>query len=258
MTYATMSHMHSRSEKRKELLIFLYLVVVSSLLLMKYSTSSPAYFMNQWVDTDASLTVGRSILQGIVPYRDLFDQRGPLLYLISALCSIFEFPNTFFGFYIYEVLCGGIFLYFCRKLLHVFSGESADVFLATAPFFYWLLLREADFGLGGSPEELCLPAISIALYSNTSYTPERTVDVSERNMDRALCRLRVLDQIQYDGIVCRSCNCVSDQLWNAVRMEADRQCSSRSDYRNRDNVIPCFPIFRTEPCAFRYVHGVFC
>ena len=164
MTYATMSHMHSRSEKRKELLIFLYLVVVSSLLLMKYSTSSPAYFMNQWVDTDASLTVGRSILQGIVPYRDLFDQRGPLLYLISALCSIFEFPNTFFGFYIYEVLCGGIFLYFCRKLLHVFSGESADVFLATAPFFYWLLLREADFGLGGSPEELCVPALMITLY----------------------------------------------------------------------------------------------
>lgn len=164
MTYATISNMHIKSEKRKDLLIFLYFMGISSLLLIKYSTSSPAYLTNQWVDTNASLTVGKSILQGIVPYKDLFDQRGPLLYLISAICSLFELSNPFFGFYIYEALCGGIFLFYCRKLLQVFSQECSDVFLSTASLFYWLLLREPNFGLGGSPEELCVPALMITLY----------------------------------------------------------------------------------------------
>ena len=120
--------------------------------------------MNLWVDTNANMTVGRGMLSGIVPYRDLFEQRGPWLYFIYALCSMIKASTSFFGVYLYEALCTTVFLFVSWKLLKVYSTAGSDLFVVTSPLFLWLLLRAPSFGLGGSPEELCLPAISIALY----------------------------------------------------------------------------------------------
>ena len=151
-------------EKRKNLQIFVWFLIAAAILLIKYSGCSPAYFTNTWVDTNANMTVGKSILDGIVPYKDLFEQRGPWLYFINAFCSLFKAGNPFFGVYLYEVLCGGVFLYFCWKTILVFSRKSADIFVITSPLYFWLLLQETSFGGGGSPEELCLPALMCSLF----------------------------------------------------------------------------------------------
>lgn len=153
-----------KSLKKKNYQVLLWFLVASALLLIKYSGSSPAYFINTWVDTNANMTVGKSIRYGIVPYKDLFEQRGPWLYFINAFCSLFSAYNPFFGVYLYEVMCGGVFLFFCWKTLKIFSKESADFFLISSPLFFWMILREPSFGMGGSPEELCLPVLMASLY----------------------------------------------------------------------------------------------
>lgn len=150
--------------RKRNIGVFFWLLVVSSALLLKYSTSSPLYFMNLWVDTNANMTVARGILNGIVPYRDLFEQRGPWLYFIYALCSMIKGSTSFFGVYLYEVFCTAVFLFVSWKLLKVYSEASSQLFVITSPIFLWLLLRAPSFGLGGSPEELCLPALSITFY----------------------------------------------------------------------------------------------
>ena len=45
------------------------------------SKSSPLYPMNDWVDVNCFFTVGRGMLHGLVPYRDLYEQKGDLLSL---------------------------------------------------------------------------------------------------------------------------------------------------------------------------------
>ena len=154
--------MQSVTKKNRQ--AFLWFLLASAMLLMKYSGSSPAFFINTWVDTNANMTVGKSILYGVVPYKDLFEQRGPWLYFINAFCSLFRVSNPFFAVYLYEVICGGVFLFFCWKTLKIFSEECADFFLVSSPLYYWMILREPSFGMGGSPEELCVPALMTSLY----------------------------------------------------------------------------------------------
>ena len=40
-------------------------------------------------------SVGKLWMSGIVPYRDFFDNKGPLLFLINAVAYIFPFPRFF-------------------------------------------------------------------------------------------------------------------------------------------------------------------
>ena len=45
------------------------------------STCSPLYPFNPWDDANCFFTLGRGIIHGLVPYRDLYEQKGPLLTL---------------------------------------------------------------------------------------------------------------------------------------------------------------------------------
>ena len=38
--------------------------------------------MNNWVDENAFFTVGKAWGHGLIPYRDMFEQKGPVLFLI--------------------------------------------------------------------------------------------------------------------------------------------------------------------------------
>ena len=52
------------------------------------SKSSPLYPMNDWVDVNCFFTVGRGITHGMVPYLDLYEQKGPLIYFLYALAAL--------------------------------------------------------------------------------------------------------------------------------------------------------------------------
>ncbi|MBQ4436722.1 MAG: hypothetical protein II879_11600 [Clostridia bacterium] len=52
--------------------------LVSFAVLTVCSKNSILYPMNDWVDVNCFFTVGRGITHGLVSYRDLYDQKGPL------------------------------------------------------------------------------------------------------------------------------------------------------------------------------------
>ena len=62
------------------------LVISAAVTITIVSACSPLYPFNPWDDANCFFTVGRGIIHGLVPYRDLYEQKGPLLYLFS-LCS---------------------------------------------------------------------------------------------------------------------------------------------------------------------------
>ena len=73
---------------KNPLLRFLFACAASFLVLAVCSKSSFLYPMNDWVDVNCYFTVGRGILHGLVPYRDLYEQKGPLVYYVYALASL--------------------------------------------------------------------------------------------------------------------------------------------------------------------------
>ena len=62
-----------------------YCFFLSILFLLICTKSSPLYPFNDWVDSNAFFTMGKGMINGKVLYRDLFEQKGPLLYFIHGL-----------------------------------------------------------------------------------------------------------------------------------------------------------------------------
>ena len=81
-----------------------FFLVAAAAILMVCSMNSWLYPLNPWSDVNILGTMGREMLKGQVPYRDLFDHKGPLIYFLFGLCQ-WLIPGTYHGLYLLEVLC---------------------------------------------------------------------------------------------------------------------------------------------------------
>ena len=75
---------------------------LAALMLLFASQCSPLYPINLWDDANCLLTVGRVMQRGGVLYRDIYEQKGPLLYLIHALAACIS-DTSFWGVYVLEI-----------------------------------------------------------------------------------------------------------------------------------------------------------
>lgn len=137
--------------------------LMSTLFLLVCTKSSPLYPMNDWVDVNCFFTMGKSILHGIVPYAELYEQKGPVLYFMYAIAALIS-DSTFFGVFLLEVVTFGLFLYFSGKIAEIFLGKTSLVYFIIA-FLAALVPISKAFAHGGGCEELCLFMLVYSLYS---------------------------------------------------------------------------------------------
>lgn len=143
----------SREDRRLLFCVALVTVSVCSL-------SSPLYPFNDWVDANCFFTVGKSMLYGIVPYRDLYEQKGPLLYALYALCYPIS-HRSFLGGWLLEIAAAWAFLSLAWKSHLLLTGRRDPIFLfLTAALVYTV----PAFLKGGSAEELSLPLLMLSFY----------------------------------------------------------------------------------------------
>ena len=140
---------------------YLYCLVVSFVVLMFTSKNSFLYPVNDWVDANAFFTVGKSMFSGVVPYRDLFEQKGLILYFIYGIGSLISF-KSFIGVFILEVISFSVFLYFAHKIFNLFLDEKNSIILL--PVLSTLICTSFAFTHGGGCEEFCFPYLCIGLY----------------------------------------------------------------------------------------------
>lgn len=148
---------------KKNSILLGWSMLLSVLLIGLASKSSPLYPLNDWVDVNCFFTMGRGVLDGIVPYRDLYEQKGPLLYFVYAVISLFS-RDSFFGVYLLEALTFGLFLYFSGKLAQLYLEESKVVYLLVA-VLGTALVNSWSFTHGGSVEQLSLFMLIYGMYS---------------------------------------------------------------------------------------------
>lgn len=119
--------------------------------------SSPLYITNPWVDSNAMFTMGRAFLHGYVPFKDIIDQRGPMLYLLFSVGAIIR-ENNFFGIFLIQVVNMLVVYVLTWKLANTFKMKIIDT--------KWLallgptvLLATNAYSMGGSPEEFAFTSI---------------------------------------------------------------------------------------------------
>ena len=89
--------------KKRRLLLLGWSLISAAAVLVICSKSSPLYPMNDWVDVNCFFTVGRGIVRGKMPYLDLYEQKGPLLYLFFALAALLS-GDSFLGVFLLETV----------------------------------------------------------------------------------------------------------------------------------------------------------
>lgn len=146
---------------KKNILIVLYAFLTSLICLALASKNSFLYPFNDWVDANAFFTVGKSMMNGIVPYKDLFEQKGPFLYFIYGIGSLISF-KSFIGIFFLEVLFWTVSLIYLYKILKRFLNTKTSLIIL--PIFMSLIVTTKAFTHGGSAEEFCAPFFFITLY----------------------------------------------------------------------------------------------
>ncbi len=145
----------------KEYLIC-FITAVSSMSLL--STSSPLYPFNLWDDTNVYFTMGRVVLGGLVPYRDVYEQKGPIWFFIQALCALIS-DDSFLGVYILETIMCSIFIIFSWKITKLFINiKEHDNYIFGVIILSGLIYSSNMFHLGGSTEEFSFPLLAIVMY----------------------------------------------------------------------------------------------
>lgn len=160
------------SKHKEKLLIILYCFVISFIILLFTSKCSFLYPFNDWVDANAFFTMGKGMVHGLVPYRDLFEQKGPLLFLIYGIGSLIS-HTTFFGIFILEVASWTISLYYSYKIITLFLSKKYA--LGILPIYTAFLCTSRAFVHGGGAEEFCLPFLSITLYYFVLFFKEQNI-----------------------------------------------------------------------------------
>lgn len=149
-----------RTARKEKWNIGLFCLTASAVLLLLCSQCSPLYPINVWGDANCLLTVGRVMKAGGVVYRDIYEQKGPTLYLLHMIAACMS-DGSFLGVYVLEVLSFAAVLYLaCRMMLRRMSARAA---CALAALLGACVLTGGAFSRGDSAEEFCLPYLMAAL-----------------------------------------------------------------------------------------------
>lgn len=148
------------------LVIWGFCLFLSSTFLLFCTKSSPLYPFNDWVDANAFFTMGKGMINGKILYRDLFEQKGPLLYFLHGLSYLIS-ARTFLGVFIIEVISFTFFLFFSFKSLSLFLNDRLA--LIYLPIITAFILNLKSFSHGDSAEEFCIPLLAISFYYLLKY-----------------------------------------------------------------------------------------
>lgn len=139
----------------------LWCAAAAAVALFLCSKSSPLFVLNDWMDANIFFTMGKSMFQGRLLYRDVFDHKGPVLYLLYGLGWLLDHTG-FTGVWLLEVLAFAAFLYLGLCTAALFLPRPLSPAWAVVPAAATAASRA--FSHGGSAEEFLLPLLAAALY----------------------------------------------------------------------------------------------
>ena len=135
---------------RQNARVLAYALLVAAAVLFFCSKSSFGYPINDWSDANIYFTIGKGMTRGQVVYRDLYDHKGPLLFILYALGAAIS-DTSFIGVFALEALSLAAAVYAGWRTVRLF-GEGRLTLLAM-PLLAAATCCCTAFTQGGSAEE---------------------------------------------------------------------------------------------------------
>ncbi len=154
-------------DRFRNIFVILAILFISFITLAICSKSSFLYPINDWGDANIYFDIAKGIIHGMVPFRDLYDQKGPFIYFIYALGVIFD-ERDFLGIFILEIIAASVFLYFVYKSVKLYC--KSDMAFFSIPLIAFAVYSSKSFCHGGSAEEFILPMYMMIFYKWLVFT----------------------------------------------------------------------------------------
>ena len=146
-------------ENREKLWIagICFLAAIAFITIYSYSTS-PRYPYYYGSDSAQFQTMGMAWAAGKIPYRDVFDHKGPMAFLPDMVSYALFGSN--FGLYLIQILCMFIDLAAVFQISWLFIKGKGACFVAVA---ITAAVFAMDFLGGNFGEEYCLPFVFVSI-----------------------------------------------------------------------------------------------
>ena len=147
--------------KSKKFSFIFYVLVVSTILMTFTSMTSFLFPIHTGVDQNCFFTVGKSMLDGRVLYRDIFEQKGPLLYFIHMVGALIS-RDTFIGVYLLQIINMAVLMYYFGKISDLFLSPSKKYIVSSVSALFIVISN--CFSKGDNAEEFCMTFLAISIY----------------------------------------------------------------------------------------------
>ncbi|MGB4613282.1 MAG: hypothetical protein WBH68_03105 [Erysipelotrichaceae bacterium] len=153
---------------RENIFIFLFLFILAWLFLLQ----SPLSIIGDGetgIDSSVFKTVALYMQSGFMPYKDVFDHKGPLIYIINYIGNIINYFN---GVWYIELLFLTVTFTSIYKIAHIFTSSFNSiltVLLSSTPLF--LFLEGGNF-----TEEYAMTFISVSLFIFIDYFQNNVIN----------------------------------------------------------------------------------
>jgi hypothetical protein len=113
---------------------------------------SPLYKYTDFVDIPTMMDMAKAMIHGLVPFRDVFEQRGPYMYMINLISCL---PgNSIHWVWVLELINFGILYALFYKTARLTVNEKHSKWLACISVI--LIPISSTFNQGAAPEEFML------------------------------------------------------------------------------------------------------
>lgn len=163
------------NEIRNNIFVYVLLGLISLLFVYFVSCSTSPFYPYYYGDDSAQFqTIGRAWADGLIPYIDMFDHKGPLIFFIDMLG--FCMTGSSMGIMLLQVVFLFVTLVAFYKMTQLATSSKCygicAVILSLSVFHF-------VYSRGNFTEEYCLPFVSICTYFQIKYL---TVSLEQKQL----------------------------------------------------------------------------
>ncbi len=155
-------------KNKEKLLIILFILVLSFIILMQNPLNIFSKSFISATDSSVFRTVAHYMSKGLMPYKDIFDHKGPLIYIINYFGMLISYNK---GIWFLELISMFITLIFMYKTSRLYCNSFFSILvllLVCSGFFIY-------FDQGNLTEEYALPFIALSLYIFLDYFKNKKI-----------------------------------------------------------------------------------
>ncbi|UQS87051.1 glycosyltransferase family 39 protein [Nicoliella spurrieriana] len=154
--------MNHKSNQKLGWPLIILIGILSLFITAFITTTSPLFAFNNSWDGNTMFTVGKGLWHGLLPYRDLFDQRGPLMYLMNSFAALISY-RTFLGVYLFEALTVCFDIILSYRIINL--KFSKPIAFASSFTIIPIVFNGYFFENGELPESLVMPLMLGLIYT---------------------------------------------------------------------------------------------